>query len=91
MKSFALMSIIACANALTEAGAEQFTEGFLDGVFGTVEGAVKCIRDLPTIGYYAEWTIDDFKPNSYHYSIYKAIELIGIIARNLGFDIANCY
>ena len=49
MKSFALISIVACANALAESGAEQFAEGFLDGAFGTVEGAVKCIRDLKTV------------------------------------------
>ena len=86
MKSFALICMIACANALTEAGAEQFAEGFLDGVFGTVEGAVKCIRDLKTVANEVETTITDLKSHSY----ISAIEEVGTIAQGLSTDITDC-
>ena len=86
MKSFALVSIIACANALTEAGAEKFTEGFLNGVFGTVEGAVKCIKDLKTVARDAEITITYLKSHKY----IQAIEEVGFIASGLSTDITDC-
>ena len=86
MKSFALMSIIACANALTEAGAEQFAEGFLDGVFGTVEGAVKCIRHLNIVANEAEITLNYLKRHSY----ISAIEEMARIAAGFSMDITFC-
>merc|ERR1712151_1212525 len=86
MRTFALVMTIACANALTEEAAEQFAEGFMDGVFGTVEGAVKCIRDVKRLGSEVETTIGDLKSHSY----IKAIREVGTIAGELSSDIADC-
>ena len=67
-------------------GAEQFTEGFFNGIFGTVEGAVACMRDLHTVASEVETTISDFKSHSY----ISAIEEIGTIASGLSTDIQDC-
>ena len=71
---------------LSTDGAEQFVEGFFNGIFGTVEGAVKCIRDAKTVASEVETTINDFKSHSY----ISAIEEIGTIASGLSQDIQDC-
>ena len=86
MRTFALVMTVACVNALSEAGAEQFAEGFMDGVFGTVEGAVKCIRDLKRLGGEVETTVSDLKSHKY----IGAIREVGTIAGELGSDLNDC-
>ena len=71
---------------LDTSGAEQFTEGFFAGVFGTVEGAVACMRDAKTVASEVETTISDFKSHSY----VSGIEEVGKIASGLGKDIKDC-
>ena len=71
---------------LSTDGAEQFAEGFFNGIFGTVEGAVKCMRDVKTVASEVETTIADFKSHSY----ISAIEEIGTIASGLSTDIQDC-
>ena len=71
---------------LSTDGAEQFAEGFFNGIFGTVEGAVKCIGDVKTVASEVETTISDFKSHSY----ISAIEEIGTIASGLSQDIQDC-
>lgn len=76
MRTFALVMTVACAYALTDEGAEQFAEGFVEGVFGTVQGAVACIRDIKKTANEVETTITDLK--GHHYI--SAIEEVGTIA-----------
>jgi hypothetical protein len=71
---------------LSTDGAEQFAEGFFNGIFGTVEGAVKCMRDVKTVASEVETTIADFKSHSY----ISAIGEIGTIASGLSTDIQDC-
>ena len=71
---------------LSTSGAEQFTEGFFAGVFGTVEGAVACMRDAKKVASEVETTIADFKAHSY----VAGIEEVGTIASGLGKDIKDC-
>merc|ERR1719461_159446 len=71
---------------LSTDGAEQFAEGFFNGIFGTVEGAVKCIRDIKTVASEVETTVTDLKAHQY----ITAIEEIGTIAGGLSFDIMDC-
>merc|ERR1712151_236708 len=86
MRTFALVMTAACAYALDANGAEQFAEGFMQGVFGSVEGAVKCIRDIKRLGSEVETTIGDLKSHSY----IKAIREVGTISHELGSDLADC-
>ena len=71
---------------LSTDGAEQFAEGFFNGIFGTVEGAVKCIRDIKTVASEVETTVTDLKAHQY----ITAIEEIGTIAGGLSTDIQDC-
>jgi len=86
MRTFALVMTAACAYALDANGAEQFAEGFMEGVFGSVEGAVKCIRDIKRLGSEVETTIGDLKSHSY----IKAIREVGTISHELGSDLQDC-
>merc|ERR1712151_1409878 len=86
MRTSALVMTAACAYALDANGAEQFAEGFMQGVFGSVEGAVKCIRDIKRLGSEVETTITDLKGHSY----IKAIREVGTNSHELSSDLADC-
>merc|ERR1712151_776969 len=70
----------------SEANAEEFITGFLEGAIGGVDFPLKCLRDVKRLVNEVETTVSDFEGHKY----VAGIQEVATIAGELGSDLQDC-